>query len=106
MAQALVTLPKGVQKGDIIEVKALVGHAMETGLRPGVDGKTIPRDIIKKVRCSYLGTTVFEAEFFTSIAANPFISFNLRATASGPIQFTWEGDNGFVHNESQMLIVG
>lgn len=105
MAQALVTLPKSVKKGDIIEIKALVGHPMETGFRPGVDGKTLPRDIIKKVQCRYLGIVVFEAEFFTSIAANPFVSFNLRATDTGSIQFTWEGDNGFIHNESQTLVV-
>ena len=40
---------KEAKKGDIVEVKALVAHIMETGQRKDAQGNTIPRKILKQV---------------------------------------------------------
>lgn len=105
MARTLITLPKSAARGELIEVRTLIAHAMETGYRVGDDGKPLPRDLIRRFRCSYRGETVFSAELFAAVAANPLIIFSLRAELSGPLSFTWEGDNGFSQTDVVQLLV-
>ena len=100
MARALISVPARARRGEIIEIKALVAHVMETGFRHNQYGVLIPRDIIRQFRCSYNGIEIFRAEFHPAVAANPFIVFTTRATDSGTILLTWTGDNAFAHTES------
>ena len=86
-------------------MRATLGHPMETGYRPGADGRVLPRDIVRRFTCRYDGDTVLEAALHPAIAANPYIAFHLRATASGTLEFEWQGDNGFHHVERRMLQV-
>jgi hypothetical protein len=53
---------------------------METGYRPGSDGKRLPRDIIQRFSCRYDGDTVFAADLYPAISANPFLAFHTVAT--------------------------
>jgi len=85
---------KEVKKGDLVEVKALVSHVMETGLRKDADGKVIPRKILNKFICTVAGQQVFAADFETAISANPYIQFKFRAVESGPVVLTWTDDDG------------
>jgi len=100
MARALINVPPKSKRGDVIEIKTLISHTMETGFRPDPTGKPIPRDIITDFVCKYNGEEIFRAELFPAIGANPFISFFTVATASGTLTFEWTGDNGFVATES------
>jgi sulfur-oxidizing protein SoxZ len=94
MARALINVPAKVKAGDIIEIKALISHPMETGFRTGPDGKLVPRDIIKRFVCTYDGEEIFSADLFPAMAANPFFSFTTIATESGLIAFRWLDDQG------------
>jgi len=85
---------KEARKGDLIEVKALVSHIMESGQRKDADGKLIPRKILNKFVCTVAGTQVFAADFEPAIAANPYIQFKFRAETSGPVVLTWTDDDG------------
>jgi sulfur-oxidizing protein SoxZ len=105
MARALVTMPTTAKRGDIIEIRTLIAHPMETGYRPGADGAILPRNLIRRFSCRYDEVLVFSAELFPAVAANPFISFFTVATASGTLRFSWEGDNGFAQTESVSLTV-
>lgn len=105
MARALVTIPKTARRGDVIEIRALIGHPMETGYRPGADGKVIARDIIRTFTCRYNGEQVFAAQLHPAISANPYIAFFTIATASGTLEFKWEGDNGFTQTETAAITV-
>jgi sulfur-oxidizing protein SoxZ len=105
MARALVHMPAAARRGEVFEIRALIGHPMETGYRPGADGKVLPRDIIRRFTCRYNGEVLIEAELHPAIAANPYLSFHARATASGTLEFTWEGDNGFAQTERKTLQV-
>ena len=105
MARALVTIPKTARRGDVIEIRALIGHPMETGYRPGADGKVIARDIIRTFTCRYNGEQVFAAQLHPAISANPYIAFFTVATASGMLEFKWEGDNGFTQTETAAITV-
>lgn len=109
MARTLINLPPLARKGDVIEVRTLIAHPMETGYRPGADGKVLPRDLIRRFRCIYDDGTsrelVFEAELHPAVAANPFLSFPLLVTGAGTLTLTWEGDNGFAQTETLPLRV-
>ena len=105
MARTLITMPATAKHGEIIEIRTLIAHPMETSYRVGADGQPVPRNIIRRFVCQYGDETVFSAELFPAIAANPYIAFTTVATASGTLHFTWEGDNGFVHTESVALTV-
>lgn len=105
MARALITIPKTARRGDVIEIRALIGHPMETGYRPGADGKVMARDIIRTFTCRYNGEQVFAAELHPAISANPYIAFFTVATASGTLEFKWEGDNGFTQTETAAITV-
>jgi sulfur-oxidizing protein SoxZ len=85
---------KQAKKGDLIEVKALVSHVMESGQRKDASGKVVPRSIINKFICTVNGKQVFSADFEPAISANPYIQFKFRAQESGPVVLTWIDDDG------------
>jgi sulfur-oxidizing protein SoxZ len=85
---------KEAKKGDLVEVKALVAHTMESGQRKDKDGNVIPRKIINKFTCTVNGKQVFAADFEPAISANPYIQFKFRAEESGPVVLTWVDDDG------------
>jgi sulfur-oxidizing protein SoxZ len=105
MARALINVPKAAKRGEVIEIKTLIAHPMESGYRVGTNGAIIPRDIIRRFICTYNGTEVFHAELSPAIAANPFISFFTVATESGTITFEWRGDNGFAASQTATITV-
>lgn len=105
MARTLIQVPPTARRGDVVEVRTLIAHTMETGYRAGSDGRTLPRDIIRRFTCRFNDEVVFSADLYPAIAANPYIAFALRATASGKLTFTWEGDNGLSQTESATLTV-
>ena len=85
---------KEVKKGDIVEVKALVSHVMETGQRKDAQGATIPRRILNKFTCTVAGKQVFAADFEPAVSANPYIQFKFRAEQSGQVVLSWTDDDG------------
>jgi len=99
MARAVVTLPSQAKRGEIIEIKTLAQHAMETGFRRTQTGDLIPRDIIRRFTCIYNGTEVYRVDLHPAIAANPLIAFSTVATESGTLTFQWVGDNGYTVTE-------
>jgi sulfur-oxidizing protein SoxZ len=105
MTTALLYVPKSAKRGEIITLKAVASHPMETGYRREVTGKIISRDILRQLTCHYDGAEIFRADFFPAIAANPFIAFTTIATRSGTITFRWVDDAGTVHTEKTELTV-
>ena len=105
MARTLLTAPKTARRGEVVEIRALIGHTMETGFRPSSEGKLLPRDIIRRFTCRYNGDVVFAAELFPAISANPYLAFYTVATESGTLEFEWQGDNGFAQTERVAIMV-
>jgi sulfur-oxidizing protein SoxZ len=105
MPRALITVPKTARRGDVLEIKTLVQHPMETGFRPGADGRPLPRDIITLFTCTSAGAEIFRADLFPAMSANPFLAFTTVATESGDIVFHWKGDNGFEQTETVSITV-
>jgi sulfur-oxidizing protein SoxZ len=105
MARALVHLPPSAPRGAVIEVRTTLQHPMETGHRRDAGGTLVARDIVTRFDCRLDGVTVFAAELYPAVAANPYIAFPLRVEHGGTLVFTWEGDGGFRHQETRPLVV-
>jgi len=105
MANVLINAPKTVRKGETIELKALILHPMETGFRPGVDGRLIPRNIIEHFTATWNGVEIFRLKMSPAVAANPYVSFFAVAKESGTIRFQWTGDRNFLAEGSVMVTV-
>ncbi|OYU47819.1 MAG: thiosulfate oxidation carrier complex protein SoxZ [Rhizobiales bacterium PAR1] len=100
-----VRVPAQAKAGDIIEIKTLISHDMESGQRKAADGKTIPRQIINKFSATFNGKTVFEADWYTSISANPYQSFFYKVKETGEFKFVWKDDNGSEYTAASKLTV-
>jgi sulfur-oxidizing protein SoxZ len=88
-----VRVPETAKKGEIIEIKTLISHRMESGFRTDDTGARIPRHIITKFICTYNDQVVFEADWYPAISANPYLAFTTVATESGELVFTWVDDD-------------
>jgi sulfur-oxidizing protein SoxZ len=105
MARTLITVPAAARRGEVIEIRTLIQHLMETGYRPDAQGAVAPRDILRRFVCAYDGVEVFAMQLAPAIAANPYIAFTTVATHSGTLSFTWTGDNGFSQTETRAITV-
>lgn len=85
---------KEAKKGEIIEVKTLISHVMESGQRKDAQGQVIPRKIINKFTVEMGGKPIFGADLETAVSANPYIQFKFKANESGTLVFTWIDDDG------------
>lgn len=98
-------LPKEAKKGEVIEIKTLMPHVMESGQRKDKDGKTIPRKIINKFVCTFNGKPVFTADLDPAIAANPYLQFTAKVEESGTFKFSWTDDDGSVVTAEEAITV-
>ena len=105
MASALINVPAKAKRGDIIEIKTLMSHIMETGYRHMASGERVPRDIITSFTCRFNGSEIFRTDLFPAISANPFITFFTTVTESGKFEFEWTGDRGFSETASASITV-
>lgn len=94
MAQARLILPERVVRGDVITVRLLIQHEMETGYRQDMNGRVIPRNVIRLVQCEQGGVEVFRAEPSSGISANPFFEFSVRIVQPGDWRVRWLDDAG------------
>ena len=105
MTSALINVPAKAKRGDIIEIKTLMSHIMETGYRHMASGEVVPRDIITSFACRFNGTEIFRTDLFPAIAANPFITFFTVATESGTVELAWTDDHGETRTQSAKIVV-
>lgn len=100
-----VRMPAQAKPGEIIEIKSLISHEMESGQRKDASGKIIPRKIINRFTAAFNGKPVFEAEWYPSISANPYQSFFFKAQESGEFTFAWKDDDGSEYVAKNKLTV-
>lgn len=105
MVNAIVNVPAQAKRGEVIEIRTLARHVMETGFRRTQLGELIPRDILTSFVCTYNGTEIFRAELYPALAANPLLTFTTVATESGTLAFRWTGDKGFTATETATITV-
>lgn len=105
MQKPRIKLPEAAKVGEVIEIKTLISHVMETGQRKDQDGKVVPRMIINSFTVKFAGEEIFAADLQPGISANPYIAFFMRVPGPGELEFTWIDDSGAKSTEKMKLNV-
>lgn len=105
MAKPRVKVPKSASAGEVITIKTLISHKMESGQRKDGDGNVIPRQIINKFSAEFNGQPVFSADIHPAISANPYFEFSAKVMESGTFKFTWVDDDGTVYETTNDIAV-
>ncbi len=102
-AKPRVKVPKSASAGEVITIKTLISHEMESGQRKDKDGKVIPRKIINKFVCDFNGKTVFSCDIDAAVSANPYFEFTAKVTEAGKFTFKWTDDDGSEYVDEQEI---
>jgi sulfur-oxidizing protein SoxZ len=83
-------------KGDVADVKILIFHPMETGLRKDeVTGQPVPMHFIQTLTATHNGRIVLEAQLSQAVSKNPFLNFRVRGAKPGDkIMVDWVDNRG------------
>jgi len=101
-----VKVPKTAQAGQVITIKTLINHKMESGQRREAEtGDVIPRNIINRFTATFNGQQVFAADFEPSMSASPFLEFTVRVDAEGEFHFVWTADDGAVYEARKTITI-
>ena len=98
-------VPAEAHRHEIVEVRTMISHWMETGLRIDAAGNPIPRRIINQMVCLHGDEPIFTADLTPAIAANAYLSFPMVARRSGVLAFVWREDGGAEYHASHSLMV-
>ena len=101
-----IRMPSTAKAGEVVEVKTLISHEMESGQRKDAAGNVIPRKIIKQFRASFNGKEILKADWHPAISANPYQSFFVRVPETGTFVFEWLDDDGSIYKAEQKVTVG
>jgi sulfur-oxidizing protein SoxZ len=105
MPKPRIKAPKTAKAGEVVVLKTLISHEMESGQRKDKDGKPIPRQIINKFTCEFNGKPVFSCELDPAISSNPYFEFKAKVDESGTFKFTWVDDDGSVYTAEEAITV-
>ncbi len=100
-----VKVPKSAAAGEVVTIKTLISHPMESGQRKDKDGNVIPRSIINRFTCEIGGEMVIDAVLAPAISTNPSFEFEAKVPASGEFTFTWYDDDGDVYTDTKAIEV-
>jgi sulfur-oxidizing protein SoxZ len=101
-----VKVPKKASVGEVITIKTLISHEMESGLRKDKSGALIPRKIINKFTAEFNGQLVYSADIHAAVSANPYMEFTAKVNESGTFKFSWVDDDGTIYTDEQSITVG
>lgn len=105
LGNARVRVPEKARAGEVIEIRAMVDHPMESGFRLNNVGRPIPREIVESFVCEYDGREVFRARIHPAVSTNPYLVFHVVAIRSGEVKFTWRDDRGGIATQVAQLTV-
>ncbi|TYC78041.1 thiosulfate oxidation carrier complex protein SoxZ [Stappia sp. BW2] len=100
-----VKVPKKAAAGEVITIKTLISHPMESGQRKDKQGNLIPRQIINKFTCEFNGQVVFSCDMDPAVSANPYMEFSAKVNEPGTFKFTWVDDDGSVYETEKKITV-
>lgn len=100
-----VRVPKTASAGEVITIKTLISHQMESGQRKDKEGNVIPRSIINHFSVTFNGAPVIDVAMEPAISTNPYFEFEAKVPESGEFVFTWKDDDGSVYEDKQSIEV-
>ena len=82
-------------KGDVTEIRVLMGHAMETGQRKDAAGATVPAHFIQSMTIDVGGKRVVDGQVGTSVSRNPVFGFKMKGAKVGDkVVVSWVDNKG------------
>jgi sulfur-oxidizing protein SoxZ len=82
-------------EGDVLDVRVLMAHPMETGQRKDASGKLIPLHFIQTISAQLNGKPVFQAEVSQAISRNPVFGFKVKGAKAGDkLAIVWTDNKG------------
>ena len=105
MANIRLSVPKTAKSGELLELKALIQHPMESGFRRGSRGEVIERNIITRFECLFNDDLFFASDFHPAVAANPILTFHAIVEESGEFLFRWVDQHGEVWSDRARIDV-
>ncbi len=100
-----VKVPKKAAAGEIVTIKTLISHKMESGQRKDKNGNKIPRSIINRFTCTFNDEMVIDVRMEPAISTNPYFEFDARVPESGEFRFVWNDDDGSVYETVKAIEV-
>lgn len=101
-----IRVPESAKKGEPIQVRTLILHPMETGLRKDPKtGEKIPAHFIQQVTADFNGKTVMNADWGVGISKNPFLAFYIKPEESGTLKVTFTDNKGGSWSEEAKIQV-
>ncbi|WIY24726.1 thiosulfate oxidation carrier complex protein SoxZ [Parasedimentitalea psychrophila] len=101
-----VKVPKKASAGDVVTIKTLISHKMESGQRKGDDGALIPRSIINRFTADFNGQNVIDVTVEPAVSTNPYFQFEALVPEAGEFKFTWYDDDGSVYETAKKIAIG
>ena len=98
-------VPKQARKGEVMEIKTLISHVMESGFRKDDEGNLVPRRIINRFSCEFNGRPVFACDLEPAVSANPYLQFTAKIEESGTFRFSWTDDDGTTITAEETITV-
>lgn len=100
-----VRVPRSARPGEVIEIRTLIEHPMETGLRQEA-GRTLPRDLINRMVVRVNGEVALQADLRNGTSANPYHVFFLRLDRTSELEFTWTDERGRSARSTARVTIG
>ena len=100
-----VKAPSKAAAGEVVNLKTLISHQMESGQRKNADGTTIPRSIINRFTCEFNGAMVIDVTMEPAISTNPYIEFDALVPEAGDFKFTWYDDDGSGYEDVKSVAI-
>ncbi len=98
-----VKVPKSASAGEVVTLKTLISHPMESGQRKDKDGNVIPRSIINRFTCDFNGQNVIDVKMEPAISTNPYFEFEALVPEAGEFAFTWYDDDGSTYTDTKPI---
>jgi len=100
-----IRAPRSARPGEVVEIRTLIEHPMETGLRHEGQ-RTVPRDLLNRLTVRVNGEVALQAELRNGSSSNPYHVFFLRLERTSEIDFTWTDEAGRTARAVTRITVG
>lgn len=99
-----IRAPRTARAGEPVEIRTLIEHPMETGLRQE-GGTAVARDMLARLSVRVNGELALQAEFRNGTSANPYHVFFLRLDRTAEVECAWTDERGRVARTTARITV-
>lgn len=89
--------------GEVVEVKVLMRHDMETGQRKDTSGNVIPAHFIQKLVGKCNDQVVLDCLMGTSVSKDPFLSFKFKGKKGDKVSISWVDNTGDTRTDETVV---